>query len=89
MEEEDRIFYDSEVDVFGGKQEDYTPYQPLPLLANHSLDNRPPETLSQPRAYNPLERLRDMPEEKQSEYFFMFNNHKRFNGIQHFFEMGS
>ncbi len=41
MEEEDRIFYDSEVDVFGGQQEDpYPPYQPLPLLSNISLDGR-------------------------------------------------
>jgi hypothetical protein len=30
-----------------------------------------------------------MPEDKQNEYAFMFNNHKRFNGIQHFFEFGN
>jgi hypothetical protein len=62
MEEEDRIFYDSEVDVFGGNQDDYPVYHPLPLLSNHSLDNPPNNPLLQPRAYNPLERLRDMPE---------------------------
>lgn len=90
MDEEDRIFYDSELDVFGERlEETYPAYQPLPLLRNVTLEDQPAEGAPQLRAFNPLERLRDMPEEKQSEYFFMFNNHKRFNGIQHFFELGS
>ena len=65
----------------------------MQLVSSQSIEKEPPGEkavdYNRFKAHNPLDRLRDMPEEKQSEYFFMFNNHKRFNGIQHFFELGN
>lgn len=66
MDEEDRIFYESELDVFGERGEDhFPPYQPLPLVSNASQEPQEGTTQSLPqnqfRAYNPLDRLRDMP----------------------------
>lgn len=100
MDEEERIFYESEVDFFGDHNEIF----PLPsnatvppLVRDTSANSIAEDgTLTVEgfapslfRAFNPQERLRDMPEDKQNEYAFMFNNHKRFNGIQHFFEFGN
>jgi hypothetical protein len=92
MEDEERLFYDNELDFFAERDnENSSPdLHRIPLVSSQSIVNETSSPLdSTPalnfRAYNPLDRLKDMPEEKQSEYFYMFNNHKRFNGIQHFF----
>jgi hypothetical protein len=36
-------------------------------------------------AYNSMDIMKNMSEEKQNEYQYMFNNYKRFNGLEHLF----
>lgn len=95
MEDEDKIFYDSEMDIFGDNTPIYhslNRFDPLPLFSQHSSGSKEdyPSSEIKPeiKAFNPMEHLKSLPESRHPEFLNYFNNHKTLNGIQHFFRFG-
>lgn len=68
MEDEDKIFYDSEMDIFGDNTPIYhslSRFDPLPLFSQHSSGSKEdyPNSEIKPeiKAFNPMEHLKSLP----------------------------
>jgi hypothetical protein len=98
MEDEDPYFYESEKDFFGENSHqgpvDHL-LEPFGWLDKRSSSEKEDEKEEADgagkgtfRAYNPMDRLKTLPEGRHNDFMFLMNNNKTFNGIQHFFNFG-
>lgn len=94
--EDENIFSEEEQNIFGESffrisSENFRKESQMVLEAE-SFEQEAPELYQEKerkfKAHNPLDRLSSLPQDQRKEYEFMMNNHKTFNGIQYFFEIG-